>query len=268
MSLSQAPIDTAQTAVQTLTALPDAAKSSQGAFELPTGYLDAEGTLHTTLHVREMTGDEEDILASKRMQAHAKVQKILEACVTQVGTVTREGNSDWSKVLRDLTATDRLFAVIKIREVTLGSAYTFKSKCPACSDVHEQAVSLSDFKVTPPKDPRARTWTGTLPKSGLSYTAKVQTGGDEAKLAKVEESKDLMSLGMMARVVSLGGKQPVTLGMVKNLSLADRAHLRRDFDAHEADIENKADVECPECGNEYETRIEVGDPNFFFPSAT
>lgn len=266
--MSQTPIDTTQIAVQTETPMPDSATSAHGAYELPTGYLDADGVLHTTLHVREMTGDEEDVLASKRMQAHAKIQRILEACVTQIGTVTREGNSDWSKILRDLTATDRLFAVIKIRETTLGSAYTFKSKCPACNDVHEQAVSLSDFRLKPPKDPRVRTWTGKLPKSGMAYVAKVQTGADEAKLAKIEDSKDLMSLGMMARVVSLGGKQPVTLGMVKALSLADRAHLRKDFDEHEADVENKADVECPECGNEYQTRIEVGDAGFFFPSAT
>lgn len=261
-------IDTDQIAAQTMTPLPDAAKSPEGAFELPTGYLDSEGRLHTTIYVREMTGDEEDILASKRMQAHAKLQKIMESCVTQIGTVRREGNDEWSKVVRDLTATDRLFAIIKIREVTLGSAYTFKSKCPECEEVSEQAVSLSEFKIKTPTDPKLRSWPGKLPKSGYAYVAKVQTGADEAKLAKVEDSKDLMSLGMLARIVELDGKQPVTLGMVKKLSLADRQHLRKDFDDHEADIENKADVECPACGENYAAKIEVGDANFFFPSAT
>lgn len=262
------PIDNSQIAVQTATSLADAAKSSVGTFELPSGYIDSSGSLHTTVHVREMTGDEEDVLTSRRMQAHQKLQQVMEGCVTQIGTIRREGNSEWSKIIRDLTATDRLFIIVKIREITLGSAYTFKTKCPECGDIHEQAVSLSEFVIKAPLDPMIRSWSGSMPKSGLAYTAKVQTGVEEAKIAKAGESKDLLSLGMLARLVELDGKQPVTLAMVKSLPLADRAYLRAEFDKHESNIENDSEIECPACGHEYKAKIDIGDSNFFFPSAT
>lgn len=249
----------------------DDAISSKSSCELPTGYLDEDGGLHKTAFLKEITGEEEDILTSKKMPVHLRFQKILENCVTQIGPF-KQTDKNWTKIIKSLVSTDRTFLVIEIRKVSLGSGFAFKVKCPEedCGVIASQTVSLSDFKFMGMKDPTQRVWKGTLPKSKLSYTARVQTGVEEEKVSRLgpEQQKDLMSLAMMARIIELGGKQPVTLDMLKRLGLQDRQHLRDDFKAHEGDIDDDVEVPCPSCGVEFKTSIEIGHPSFFFPSVT
>lgn len=248
--------------------LPDEAKSIAGGYELPTGYIDETGALHKDIVVTEITGEEEDILASKKMPVHQRMETILQRCITSIGTIQREGNTNWSRVIRDLHVSDRLFAIIKIRTVSIGAPFRFKTACMVCQEQFDQVVSLDDFRIGGLKDPAARSWKGTLPRSGKAYTAKVQTGAEEAKLASIAKSDDMLSLAIVARLVELDGLQPVTLPMVKKLSLADREHLRTDFQSREGDIDNKVDVECPHCSANFKTEIDIATPSFFFPSVT
>lgn len=248
--------------------LPDEAKSVIGGFELPTGYIDEAGNLHKQIVVTEITGEEEDVLASKKMPVHQRMETILQRCIKSIGTIQREGNPNWSKVIRDLHVTDRLYAIIKIRTVSIGAPYRFKTACMVCNEHFDQVVSLDQFHISGLRDPMERNWKGTLPRSGKSYVAKVQTGAEEAKLASISKSEDMLSLAIVARLVELDGQQPVTLQTVKKLSLADREHLRTDFKTHEGDVDNKVDVECEKCGAGFKTEIDIATPSFFFPSVT
>lgn len=257
--------------VPTVAAMPDVAKSSAGSCELRSGYLDEDGVVHKDAVIRELSGEEEDILTSRRLQGWQKMQKIMENCCVSIGNVKAEGNKEWTKVIKSLTATDRLYLTIQIRMASLGNAFTFKTQCPkeGCGHVGEKVVDLNDFKIEGMADPTMRTWSGTLPKSGWNYLAKVQTGFEEEKLAKATDAKsDNLSLAMLARLLELNGKMPVTLDMIKKISLQDRQHLRDAFKEHEGKLDNIVDVTCDECGHDFKTAIEVADRNFFFPSET
>lgn len=255
----------------TMVSLPDAAKSSVGGCELPSGYIDEAGVLHKDAVVKELTGEEEDILISRRLQGWQKMQKVLENCVVSIGNVNAQGNKDWPRVIKSLTATDRLYLTIQIRIASLGNAFTFKTPCPIedCRHVGEKVVDLGDFKIEGMGDPLTRTWKGDLPKSGWAYVAKVQTGFEEEKLAKASDAKsDNLSLAMLARLLELHGTMPVTLDMLKKLGAQDRQFLRDEFKKHEGNLDNKVDVTCDVCSHEFQTSIEVADRNFFFPSET
>lgn len=251
-------------------ALPDAAKSPDGYTELPTGYIDEAGTLHTDAVVRELTGEEEDILASRRIPGHTKMQKLLEHCVVSIGTLSQESRKgDWGHIIKNLVVTDRLHLTIAVRMASLGNVYTFRVKCPECETIQGKAADLADFKVHGMGDPMLRTWKGKLPKSGWEYTAKVQSGAEEEKLAKAQEkTNDTLSLAMLARLVELNGQMPVTLPALKKLPMSDRLYLRDDFKAHEGELDNQVEVTCKECGHEFTTAIDIGDKGFFFPSET
>jgi hypothetical protein len=248
--------------------LSDVAKSSVGSYELPTGYIDGDGVLHTAVVVREITGEEEDILASRKMPMYVRMNKVIENCVLSIGTI-KNGCPEWSKIIKDLIVTDRLFLLIKIRIVTLGELFSFKAQCPseACGKYSSQTTSLEEFDIKGLKDPMLRSWKGKLPKSGSSYTARIQTGADEEKLAKVSGSEDLLSLAMLARLIELNGESPVTLSAVKRLSSMDRQFLRSDFEVHEGDIDNTVQVTCPHCGNEFSDEVSIASPSFFSLSA-
>lgn len=247
--------------------IPDDARTSMDGFELPTGYLDDDGVLHKEAAVQEITGNEEDILTSKKMPVHMRMSKIIENCIVSIGPY-KQGISDWSKICKSLTASDRLYLILKIRSVSLGPLFSFKVGCPQCEKFSNQTVSLDDFTVKGIPNPRERSWTGTLPKTKWTYRARVQTGQDEGLMSKLDNSTDLMTMAIMSHLIELNGKQPIDLKTVKSLSLIDRQHLRDDFTQHEGDIDNEVEVTCPHCGEDFKTEIKIADPHFFFPSAT
>lgn len=249
--------------------LVDTAKSSVGSYELPTGYIDGDGVLHKEVVVREITGEEEDILSSRKMPMYVRMNKVIENCVLSIGSY-KQGVPEWSKIIKDLIVTDRLFLLIKIRIVTLGELFSFKAKCPneSCGKYSSQTTSLDEFEIKGLKDPMLRSWKGKLPKSGYSYTARIQTGADEEKLAKVSGSEDLLSLAMLARLIELNGESPVALAAVKKLGSMDRQFLRGDFDIHEGEIDNTVQITCPHCSNEFSDEVSIASPSFFSLSAT
>ena len=67
------------------------AKSAVEIFELPCGYIDEEGGLHTELKVREITGYEEDMLANRKMLPGHKINALIAQCTERVGTITDKG---------------------------------------------------------------------------------------------------------------------------------------------------------------------------------
>ena len=92
----------------------DAAQSAFLQCTLPTGLLDDDGELHTETILREMTGEEEDILTARKGTMSHKLQMILEKCVVRVGSID-QSNAHWSRFIKTLTMTDRLFLIIRIR---------------------------------------------------------------------------------------------------------------------------------------------------------
>ena len=248
--------------------LSDEAKSSLGDCELPTGYLDETGTLFKDAMLREITGEEEDILTSKKMHVQMKMNKILENCVLSIGP-HRQGSSEWSRILKSLTASDRLYLILKIRIVSLGAMFSFKVKCTSeeCGKHSNQTVSLEEFMVRGLPNPKQRTWAGKLPRSGFEYHARVQSGFEEDVLSRQKDTESLMTMALAVRMVDLNGKAPVDLKTLKQLGVADRQYLRDDFEKHEGAIENEVDVMCPHCMHEFKVPIDIGDPSFFFPSS-
>lgn len=246
----------------------DGAKSSVDALLLPTGYLDELGKLHREVELRELSGEEEDILVSRKMAVHMRLAKLLENCVQSIGPYTQD-DPRWKNVIKDLVATDRLFLILQLRILSLGPIFSAKMKCSACEAFSNQSVDLNDFKIHGLKDPMQRVWEGQLPKSGFKYVAKSQTGWEEAKLAQYSaDNKDMMSLAMLGRIVEMNGKSNVSVADLKKLSWADRQALRSDFGSREGDIEKSMEYECQSCGQDNKEDVDIASPNFFFPSET
>ena len=112
----------------------DHAKSSIGTFVLPCGYLDSAGVLHTEVCVKEISGHEEDLLASKAIPEARKLGELIANCVTRLGPLTDRGQI--AMAVKELLVGDRAFLLFAIRRVTVGDNYPFRARCPSCEKEH------------------------------------------------------------------------------------------------------------------------------------
>jgi hypothetical protein len=234
--------------------------------ELPTGFLDADGKLYKTVHLKEMTGVEEDILASKKMNVTHKISKIIENCVTQIGPY-KQSEAGWTQKISELVTTDRLFILIRIRILSLGSTLNFRFECPNedCKKTSPQSVLLEDFKISGLRDPMLREWSGVLPRSKKTFECKVQTGGDDERQSTLLNAEDSFSQVFLMRLSKLGDAAP-TLKDIKSLSTFDRQFLRSQLKNNEGEIDNTVEISCPHCETEVKHEMDIGTPDFFFPS--
>lgn len=243
------------------------AKSSYNTFELPTGYLDTNTQeLIKTVVLKEMTGEEEDLLANPKINAFFKMNKLMQNCTESIGQYTdKEKVAD---ILKSLVANDRHFIIYKIRQITFGDNYKFQVECPECKKSQVGVVKISSIEIPSLKDPKKRLYTGILPKSGMEYCWKVIDGKAEdiSKGLNPNASKESMfSIMLLQRVQSLGGSK-VDLKTLKKLSSVDRSHLRNEIIETEGRVDDNIDMECKFCGTEFDVEADIAKQEFFFPN--
>jgi hypothetical protein len=240
------------------------AKSATGVFELPCGYLDSEGTLHTEVVVREITGFEEDMLANPKIRPSMKINELISRCTERIGTITDRGKV--AGITKALTVGDRLFLVFAVRRVTIGDVYQFEAKCPHCNTVGDQAVDLGELEVKKMPDPYKRIFDVTLPNSGIAARFHPMTGVEEEKLEKINRKKtDSLSLALLMRLEMLGDSPP-SMPKVKALGMKDRIFLRDEFNKVEGGLDTEIEFTCDNCFEEFKQDLDVGQASFFFPS--
>lgn len=240
--------------------------ASVGVFELPCGYLDPDSKeLYRDVKVREISGHEEDMLASNKVPGPLKLNNLLMACVERVGPY--EGAS-LSKVIKKLPVGDRVFLLFAIRRVTLGDELPVREVCPSCSTKSLFMVDLGEeLTIKEMPSPMKRVYDDVLPRSGKEVRFRVSTGEDEAAMAKASKRTDTLSQSILMRLELLNGEPP-TLKGVKELSMADRNFLRKRFAEVEGGVETSIEFECTSCGHEWSKDLNVGAQGFFFPSET
>lgn len=260
--------------------------------ELPCGYIDGEGTLHDTLVVKEMTGVEEDILTGKG-QIVPRLNKIISNCTVSIGSLTEK--SDISNAVSEMTASDRLAALIALRRVSLGDFYDIKVTCPNkdCNIDISYHLDLSEIKVVKMKEPMVRNREDTL-STGRVVHWHIMSHKDEEWLSKLQKAmkkkkqqQDVLTLAMLSRVdkidIAEGDKFILyeldresrnkdglknSVKVVKELSLRERNEMRRLFTDIDGSVETELDFECSECEQEWKDELSVWELGFFFPSGT
>ena len=101
-------------------------------FELPSG---------TELELREMTGAEEELLTNQRLiRSGEAINQVLRNCFVRLGEKT---DPDLAEVM-NLLSGDRLFALVRLRQISLGDEVELELSCPnsACRMTNFVTVNL------------------------------------------------------------------------------------------------------------------------------
>lgn len=238
-------------------------KSSHGGTDLPCGYVAPDGKLYREVWFREITGAEEDVMTSRSLSGPDKITIILGNCITRLGPFTDEPTL--KRIAGELLLGDRVFCLVGLRKISLGSDYPLEEVCPSCKRAGYYELDLNELEVKHMPHPEQRTYTVAL-SSGTAVLHPL-TGRDEARAAKLSAPGDLATLNLLFHLDTLNGEPP-TLEAVKKLPLRDRNLLRDTIEAFEGGVDTSLEITCPHCGVEFQLEVDLTRRGFFSPSST
>ncbi|MHB9036944.1 MAG: T4 family baseplate hub assembly chaperone [Armatimonadota bacterium] len=218
-------------------------------FTLPSG---------NEIELREMTGAEEELLTNQRLiRSGDAVNQVLANCIMRIG----ESDEVSAKAVLDMLSGDRLFTLVKLRQVSLGNDVELELACPntACRAKNRVTVNIDDLGVTPYGEEREFIF--GLPASGAKVRFGYLDGHKEKRLAQMQEPS--ISAAMLIRILDIDGNPPSKKALAE-MSMRDRSALRSDMLGVDAGIDTTIECDCDSCGTRIRTRLEA-EPSFLFP---
>jgi hypothetical protein len=205
----------------------------------------------------ELTGREEELLTNQRLiKTGDAINQVLLNCIKRIG----ENKSPTMEDILNLLSGERLFILVKLRQISLGDTVEVELVCPACKETSFVAVNLEELPITP--YPGEQEFTFKLPVSKKQVKFGYLNGHKEKQLASLKEPS--LTSAMLARIISVDGNPP-NKKVVTELPLRDRSELRREMLKVDAGIDTEVEVICQGCGNRLKARLEA-EPNFLFPN--
>lgn len=195
---------------------------------LQRGLIDpATGTWHTDAEVREMTGADEEYLASLEAQESITYAEYMSSLLRRA--VVRVGSIDISKFpesLDGLTIGDRDILFLTIVKATYGTEKTFQAECSSCEKTNDVTINLNeDFPIIEPSVD-LRSPIEVPMKSGLLVKLRVPTIADNTAVAKTGKSVAEQNTIMLSRCSVWGEDKPSdVVEWARNLNYADRNKL-------------------------------------------
>jgi hypothetical protein len=252
-------------------------RSYAGGFTLPFGYVDASGTVHRDLFLRELTGKEEELMDCDDLNIAERTSRILTACIEKIGTITDKdiisrAVTDNLETGLPLTYQDRIAALLYLRRVTLGDILKFERKCPACGFLNKnKQLDLRDQAIKFSKDPKKRKAGIKLPKSGKVVTLKVLTAKGEEEISLLDSKKEASNYAILARIDEIDGRKisisKECLEEIRLLSKVDRLYIIEAYSLMEGTVDTDVQVICKkaECGVEFTFFLDIGQSFFLQP---
>jgi hypothetical protein len=219
-------------------------------FKLPSGI---------EIELKEMTGAEEELLTNQRLiRTGDAINQVLRNCIVRIGEKSEPSVSD----VLDLLSGDRLFALVRLRQISLGDEVELEPNCPnsACRMTNYLTVNLEELEVTSYTDKREFDF--KLPGSKKTVRYGYLDGHKEKRLASLREPN--ITSAMLIRILDIDGKPP-SKKILAEMSMRDRRALREEMARVDAGIDTTVEVECDGCGTHIRTRLEA-EPAFLFPT--
>jgi hypothetical protein len=191
--------------------------------------------------------DEQKILGAKDTRTDI-VSKLLEKSVQGVN-------------VEELLSMDKMFLLMKVREVSYGDTYDFNITCPACETDIKTSLNLSEhLNMTQVPDELEDPRKVKLPKLGVEAEVRFPRSREEVFLTDSDE----IYKNMYRFVVSINGNtDPVFVSKaLKRMHLQDIKKLIAEINKGEYGVNPRFIFECPECGNN-ETMAIPMDVSFF-----
>lgn len=218
------------------------------------------------LHVRAMTGEEEQILSTARFVKKGKaIDMIFQKCVQE--------RIDTEQLL----SVDRNYLLIFLRGISYTPDYDVEIKCPECGVNFATVINLDSIGVENcPDNFGPDNLVGVLPTSGFNFRYRLATGKDEQEITSYRERR-IQMFGDQSEDDTLLFRTALLLDwiegvtdrteiqvLLKRLPINDVSHLRNTINDPPFGVETQIDMVCPSCAEEFKIELPL-ETNFFFP---
>jgi hypothetical protein len=229
-------------------------------------YANGEAPSNGIVHIRPMTGAEEQILSTpKYVKKGQAINKIFSQCI--------EEPVDAEKLL----TVDRNFLVIYLRGISFTEEYGVDVQCPACSSRFQTEIDLNTLEVKDcPDDFSSESLTDEFPTSKLKFRYRLSTGKDEQLVVenrdrRIKEFGDsaaddtlLFRASLLIEEIEGVVGQHAIQTIVSRLPISDVSYLRNIINEPPFGVNTTIDMICPSCMSEFEIDMPL-EANFFFP---
>lgn len=218
------------------------------------------------IHIRPMTGEEEQVLATPRLVRRGKaIDMIFQRCIQEPIPTEK------------LLSIDRTHLLIYLRGISYTPEYDVEIRCPACPAKFSTVINLNDLELNDcPSDFGEESLTGVLPSSGFRYKYRLSTGEDELDISSYRERRIAMfgdqseddtmlyrTAMLLQSVEGVTDKKELTV-LMKRLPINDVAFLRNEINEPPFGVDTQVPMICPACNEEFKVDLPF-DANFFFP---
>ncbi len=222
------------------------------------------------LHIRPMTGEEEQILATPRFVRKGQaINMIFNKCIRE--------SYDAATFLSE----DRTYLLIYLRGISYTPEYEVEIKCPECDRKFPTIIDLNAIYVDEcPADFTPASLKGVLPASGYNFTYRLSEGADEQRLSDYKDRKlkggfdtaNMLDDSLLYRnallvndIEGLTDKTEIQ-HLLKKLPIKDVAYLRNTVNTPPFGPDTDIPITCDSCLHDFEVDLPL-EANFFFPQS-
>jgi hypothetical protein len=232
-------------------------------------YNGEDGPTNGIVHLRPMTGEEEQILATPRFVRKGQaVNMIFNRCMRE------KFNSE------NFLVQDRTYLLIFLRGISYTPEYDVEVKCPLCDRRFGTTIDLNSLYLDYcPDDFSQDNLQDTLPTTGYKFTYKLAVGSDENLVQQYRDRKlkEFDTTGqaddtliyrasmLITEIEGLTDKDEIKM-LLKKLPVSDMSYIRTVVNEPPFGVDTKISLPCSGCNEEFEIDLPL-EANFFFPKA-
>lgn len=230
-------------------------------FTLPGGGLiDADGTLHKEIEVRELTGADEEALS--KAEVTKSMARYMNAIVKRGLVRIGEHDAPSEKLLGELLVGDREMVLLAIRRATYGNDMELTLICPNCAAAVDAKYDLAtEIPIHTLDDPMQRRIEVTM-RDGKVAVARLPTAADQdVLLGLTGKSLAEANTVLLSRcLITIDGVPAGGAEVAKGLGIKDRRLILDEMtDVQPGPKYGEVMVECPNCGGESPSVISLID---------
>ena len=229
---------------------------------LPLGWHDGNGRAHRDVHVRELTGADEEALFDQGQGSGAqRVSAFLARVIERIDGVAAPIDAD---LTASLSLGDRDYLLLRLRQFELGDAVHQVARCPACARKVDVDLLISELPLRAAPTAAAQFEVRLL---DGSLQLRWPTGADQAAIEGLALANPAAAnTRLFSRIVlDIDGRGAPSEDAVRAWSLARRQALASWLEQHLPGPDLYLDLACPHCQADMSYGFDLY--GFFLPSA-